>query len=60
MGDELAEAEDASVKTPGGAEWLFLFQLPPGRAALAAVRSTDTLLGYLLSRRPHNQHGAPA
>ena len=42
---------------PGSEDWLFLFQLPPGRDALAAVRSSAVLLDYLLSRRPHSHDG---
>ena len=34
-----------------------MFQLPPGRDALAAVRNSAALLDFLLSRRPHSHEG---
>ncbi|KAK9832707.1 hypothetical protein WJX81_002264 [Elliptochloris bilobata] len=50
-------SNEAPMEQPGSSNWLYVFQLPPGREALAAMRNSGILLDSLLSRRPCSHEG---
>ena len=52
--EQLRVAAGDAEEQRGDEDWLCLFQLPPGRDTLAAVRNSSVLLDYLLSRRPYS------